>query len=45
MSNKDKREKIFEKSFLLTDINPNVVLGIPFFTMSNTDVDFQARNL
>ncbi len=42
---KDRRERFFEKSFLLTDVRPDIVLGMPFLTMSNTDIDFQARNL
>ncbi len=39
------RGRLFEKSFLLADIKPNVMLEIPFFTMSNLDVDFQAQDL
>ena len=45
MSDKDDRERFFEKSFLLADVNPEVVFGILFLTMSNTNVDFQAQNL
>ncbi len=45
MSDKDDRERFFEESFLLTNIKPDVVLGIPFLTISNVDVDFQARDL
>ncbi len=45
VSDKDGRERFFEESFLLADVSPNVVLGMPFLTMSNTDVDFQARDL
>ncbi len=43
--NKDRKERFFEESFLLADIKPDIVLGIPFLTMSNADVDFQARDL
>ena len=43
--NKDSRERFFEESFLLADIKPNTVLGMSFLTMSNADIDFQARNL
>ncbi len=39
------RERIFEESFLLADIKPDIVAGIPFLTMSNADIDFQARDL
>ncbi len=42
---KDGRERLFEQSFLLADVRPDIVLGMPFLTMSNTDVDFQVRNL
>ncbi len=42
---KDGREKFFEESFLLADVSPDIVLGMPFLTMSNADVNFQARNL
>ena len=42
---KDSKERLFEKSFLLADVKPEIVLEIPFLTMSNVDVDFQARNL
>ncbi len=40
MSDKDSRERFFEKSFLLADIKPDIVLGMPFLTMSNADLDF-----
>ncbi len=45
VSDKDERERFFEKSFLLVDIKPDIVLGMPFLTMSNADVNFQARDL
>ncbi len=45
ISDKDSRERFFEESFLLADIKLDVVLGMPFLTMSNTDIDFQAWNL
>ncbi len=40
MSDKDGRKKFFKESFLLADVKPDIVLGILFLTMSNTDVDF-----
>ncbi len=43
--NKDRRKKFFEESFLLADVKPKVVLRMPFLTMSNADVNFQARDL
>ncbi len=42
---KDGKEMFFEESLLLADVSPNIVLGITFLTMSNADVDFQARDL
>ncbi len=42
ISDKDGRERFFEESFLLADVKPDIVLGMPFLTMSNADVDFQA---
>ena len=45
MLDKDDRERFFEKSFLLADIKLKMVLRMLFLTMSNADVDFQARNL
>ncbi len=45
VSNKDGRERFFEESFLLTDVQPDIMLGMLFLTMSNADVDFQARDL
>ncbi len=45
MSDKNSRERFFEKNFLLSDIKPDIVLGMSFLTMSNADVDFQAWDL
>ncbi len=42
---KDGREGFFEESFLWADIKPYIVFGIRFLIMSNTNIDFQARNL
>ncbi len=42
---KDNRERFFKKTFLLADIKLDIVLGMPFSTMSNVGVDFQAWNL
>ncbi len=42
---KDERERFFEESFLLADVKPDIVLGMPFMTMSNADVDLQSRDL
>ena len=37
---KDDRERFFEKSFLLADVNLDVVFGMLFLIMSNADIDF-----
>ena len=42
---KDGRERFFEESFLLADVNLDVVFKMPFLTMSNVDIDFQAWDL
>ena len=42
---KDDQERFFEESFLLADVKPDTVLGMPFLTINNADVDFQAWNL
>ncbi len=45
VSDKDGRERFFEESFLLAEVKPNIVLRMLFLTMSDADVDFQARDL
>ncbi len=45
ISDKDGRERFFEENFLLANVKLDIVLGMPFLTMSNADVNFQARNL
>ncbi len=45
VSDKGGRERFFKESFLLADVRPDLVLGMPFLTMSNADIDFQARDL
>ncbi len=45
MLDKDGRERFCEESFLLADVKPDIVFKILFMTMSNADVDFQARDL
>ncbi len=42
---KNGRERFFEENFLLADVKPNIVFEMPFLTISNTDVDFQAWEL
>ena len=42
---KDGRERFFKESFFMAEVKPKIVLEIPFLTMSNADVDFQAQDL
>ncbi len=37
---KDSRKRFFEENFLLADIRLDIMLRMPFLTMSNTDIDF-----
>ena len=39
------RARFFQKTFLLADISTEVVLDMPFFTLSNTDVQFVEKKL
>ncbi len=45
VSDKDGRERFFKENFLLADVKLDVVLRILFLTISNVDVDIQARDL
>ncbi len=45
MSDKDRKDWFVKESFLLADDSPDIVLGMPFLTISNADVDFQVRDL
>ena len=40
MADKDGRKRFFKESFLLADIKPNIVLGMPFLTISDANIDF-----
>ena len=39
------RARFFQETFLLADINTEVVLGMPFLTLSNTNVQFVKKEL
>ena len=39
------KARFFQETFLLADISAKVVLGIPFLTLSNADVQFVERDL
>ncbi len=45
VTDKDGKERFFEQSFQFADVKPKTVLGMPFLTIRNADVDFQARDL
>ncbi len=45
ISDKNRRERFFEESFLLANVRPDIVLRMPFLIISNADVNFQARDL
>ena len=42
VSVKDDKKRFFEKGFLLADFKPDIVFGMPFLTISNADIEFQA---
>ena len=39
------RVRFFEETFLVANVSPDVVLGMPFLTLSGADVDFPKREL
>ena len=45
VEDKANRVRFFEKTFLVANISPEVVLGMPFLTLSGADVDFSGREL
>ena len=45
VTNQADRVKFFEEIFLVANISPDVVLGMPFLILSGTDVDFPKRKL
>ena len=45
VEDKLKRARFFQKTFLLADISAEVVLGMPFLTLSNADVQFVEKEL
>lgn len=42
---KDSREKLFIKSFLLANVKLDIVFEIKFLMISNIDIDFLAQDL
>ena len=45
MEDKLGRARFFQETFLLADISVEVVLGMPFLTLSNADVQFEEKEL
>ena len=45
IKNKAYQIRFFEETFLVVNVSPKVVLGMPFFTLSGADVDFLRREL
>ena len=45
MLDKGSGERFFEPSFLLVDVNSDIMLGMLFLIMSYADIDFQTRYL
>ena len=43
MLNKDDKERLFEKNFLLANINLDIVFGMLFLIMNNIDINFKLR--
>ena len=43
--NKLGRSRFFQETFLLADISMEVVLGMPFLSLSNADVQFAEKEL
>ena len=37
---KANRVRFFEKTFLMANISPEIVFGMPFLTLSSTNIDF-----
>ena len=45
IKDKANRVKFFEETFLVANISLEIVLGMPFFTLSSADVDFLGGEL
>ena len=39
------RVRFFEETFLVANVSPDVVFGMPFLTLSGADVDFLKKEL
>ena len=45
MTNQAKRVKFFKETFLMANVSPDVILEMPFFTLSGANIDFPKREL
>ena len=45
ITNQVDRVRFFEEIFLVANVSPEVVLGIPFFSLSDTNINFSKRKL
>ena len=45
VEDKANQVRFFEETFLVANVSPEVVLGMPFLTLSGADVDFPGREL
>ena len=43
--NQADRIRFFKVTFLIANVSSNVILGMPFLTLSDADVDFPKRKL
>ena len=42
---KANQVRFFEKTFLVANVSPEVVFGMPFLTLSGKDIDFLGQEL
>ena len=45
MTDQVKKVRFFKETFLVANISPNVVFGMPFFILSDANIDFSKRKL
>ena len=45
VEDKANQVRFFEEIFLVANVSPEIVLGMPFFTLSGANVDFLGRKL
>lgn len=44
VQDKEDRYRFFEETFLLADINMEVILSMPFLSLSNIDINFNVKD-